>query len=171
MGDDFRYHLQKNSKNIMELNEKVKTAVICDINARLNEQNSDIKFFFNRKNCKLELNLSLSNRLLIEEKSYSMKMMQQENDSIKLRKDQAYIFSEIKLSLSSNKCVSNCFFIEGPGGCGKTTLYTYLLNYHRLKGKIALSVASSGIAAILLPGGRTAHSRFKIPLDITNVST
>jgi hypothetical protein len=30
----------------------------------------------------------------------------------------------------------------------------------------ALAVASSGIAALLLPGGRTPHSHFKIPLDI-----
>jgi ATP-dependent DNA helicase PIF1 len=28
-----------------------------------------------------------------------------------------------------------------------------------------LSVASSGVASLLLPGGRTAHSRFKIPCD------
>ena len=28
-----------------------------------------------------------------------------------------------------------------------------------------MCVASSGIAAQLLPGGRTAHSRFKIPLS------
>lgn len=28
-----------------------------------------------------------------------------------------------------------------------------------------LTVASSGVAALLLPGGRTAHSRFKIPCD------
>ena len=27
-----------------------------------------------------------------------------------------------------------------------------------------LTVASSGIASLLLPGGRTAHSRFKIPI-------
>jgi ATP-dependent DNA helicase PIF1 len=30
----------------------------------------------------------------------------------------------------------------------------------------ALAVASSGIAVLLLPGGRTPHSHFKIPLDI-----
>ena len=34
----------------------------------------------------------------------------------------------------------------------------------RKEGKIALATASSGIAALLLDGGRTAHSRFKIPV-------
>ncbi|ONI30172.1 hypothetical protein PRUPE_1G234700, partial [Prunus persica] len=32
-------------------------------------------------------------------------------------------------------------------------------------------VASSGIASLLLPGGRTAHSRFKIPIIVNNCST
>ncbi|CAN0880775.1 ATP-dependent DNA helicase PIF1 [Linum grandiflorum] len=36
---------------------------------------------------------------------------------------------------------------------------------------IALVVASSGIAATLLPGGVTAHSRFKIPIDVDHSST
>ena len=36
----------------------------------------------------------------------------------------------------------------------------------RATGRIALAVASSGIASILLDGGQTAHSRFKIPFDI-----
>jgi ATP-dependent DNA helicase PIF1 len=33
-----------------------------------------------------------------------------------------------------------------------------------------LNVASSGIESILLPGGRTAHSQFAIPLDISEES-
>ncbi|CAN0897214.1 ATP-dependent DNA helicase PIF1 [Linum grandiflorum] len=41
----------------------------------------------------------------------------------------------------------------------------------RSMGQIALVVASSGIAATLLPGGVTAHSRFKIPLDVDHSST
>ncbi|GJV36392.1 ATP-dependent DNA helicase PIF1-like protein [Tanacetum coccineum] len=36
----------------------------------------------------------------------------------------------------------------------------------RSKGDIVLNVASSGIAALLLEGGRTAHSRFAIPINI-----
>ncbi|GJT37851.1 ATP-dependent DNA helicase PIF1-like protein [Tanacetum coccineum] len=36
---------------------------------------------------------------------------------------------------------------------------------------IVLAVASSGIASLLLPGGRTAHSRFVIPLELVENST
>ncbi|KAL3848720.1 hypothetical protein ACJIZ3_010602 [Penstemon smallii] len=56
------------------------------------------------------------------------------------------------------------FFLDGPGGTGKTFLYRALLANVRSAGGIALAVASSGVAASLLPGGRTAHSRFKLPL-------
>ncbi len=34
-----------------------------------------------------------------------------------------------------------------------------------------LAVASSGIASLLLPGDRTAHSRFKISIDLHDEST
>ncbi|GKA72568.1 helicase-like protein [Tanacetum coccineum] len=36
--------------------------------------------------------------------------------------------------------------------------------------RIVLSVASSGIASLVLPGGRTAHSRFRIPIDLDDES-
>jgi ATP-dependent DNA helicase PIF1 len=58
------------------------------------------------------------------------------------------------------------FFIYRYGGTGKTFLWNTLLANIRNKGKIVLAVASSGIVALLLPGGRTPHSRFRIPLDI-----
>lgn len=60
---------------------------------------------------------------------------------------------------------SPSFFLHGPAGTGKTYLYKCLCSYLRANGKVVLCVASSGIAAQLLPGGRTAHSRFKIPLS------
>ncbi|XP_020972552.1 uncharacterized protein LOC110269208 [Arachis ipaensis] len=41
----------------------------------------------------------------------------------------------------------------------------------RSKGQIMLTVASSGIASLLLPGGRTTHSRFAIPLNLDEFST
>ncbi|XP_021766980.1 uncharacterized protein LOC110731426 [Chenopodium quinoa] len=57
------------------------------------------------------------------------------------------------------------FFIDGPGGTGKTFLYNALYAEIRLMNKIVLPTATSGIAAANIPSGRTAHSRFKIPLD------
>ncbi|XP_021768964.1 uncharacterized protein LOC110733236 [Chenopodium quinoa] len=57
------------------------------------------------------------------------------------------------------------FFIDGPGGTGKTFLYNALYAEVRLMNKIVLPTATSGIAAANIPSGRTAHSRFKIPID------
>ncbi|GAA0149376.1 hypothetical protein LIER_36918 [Lithospermum erythrorhizon] len=57
------------------------------------------------------------------------------------------------------------FFIDGPGGTGKSYLYKVLLAHVRSKEYVALIVASSGIASSCFLGGRTAHSRFKIPID------
>ena len=58
------------------------------------------------------------------------------------------------------------FFLDGPGGTGKTFVENLLLATVRRNGGIALAVASSGIAAILLDSGRTAHSTFRIPIEI-----
>uniref|UniRef100_A0A7N0TYR9 ATP-dependent DNA helicase n=1 Tax=Kalanchoe fedtschenkoi TaxID=63787 RepID=A0A7N0TYR9_KALFE len=58
------------------------------------------------------------------------------------------------------------FFVDGPGGTGKTYLENLMLKSVRDQRKVALAVASSGIAALLLSKGRTAHSRFKIPIDL-----
>jgi hypothetical protein len=41
-----------------------------------------------------------------------------------------------------------------------------LLAQIRSSGKVALAVVSSDIATTLLNGGRTAHSTFKLPLNI-----
>ncbi|KAL6536014.1 hypothetical protein OROHE_012858 [Orobanche hederae] len=58
------------------------------------------------------------------------------------------------------------FFVDGPAGSGKTFLYRALLAAVRSKHMIALAVASSGVSASLLPGGRTAHSRYKLPIIV-----
>jgi predicted ATPase len=63
------------------------------------------------------------------------------------------------------------FFMYGSGGTGKTFVWTTLLSRLRRQGKIMLVVASSGIASLLLLGGRTAHSRFKISIDLHDEST
>jgi hypothetical protein len=72
------------------------------------------------------------------------------------------------------QCIDNgaggLFFLNGPGGTGKTFVYQAISHAIRGQGKIVLCVASSGIASILLPGGRTSHSCFNIPLDVDETS-
>ncbi|GFV90791.1 ATP-dependent DNA helicase [Trichonephila clavipes] len=63
------------------------------------------------------------------------------------------------------------FFLDAPGGTGKTFLIRLILATVRSKNDIALALASSGIAATLLPGGRTAHSALKLPLNIQTIDT
>jgi len=58
------------------------------------------------------------------------------------------------------------FFVDGPGGTGKTYLYKALLATIRSEKKIVVATSISGVAASIMHGGRTAHSRFKIPLTI-----
>ncbi len=64
----------------------------------------------------------------------------------------------------------NCFafFVDGLGSTGKTFFYNCLLSTVRAQGRVAVAVASSGIAALLLDEGRTAHSRFKIHVQSLN---
>ena len=63
------------------------------------------------------------------------------------------------------------YFLDSPGGTGKTFLTNLLLAKVRQQSKIAVAVASSGIAAYNLEGGRTAHSTFKLPLDLAGNET
>ncbi|XP_020272660.1 ATP-dependent DNA helicase RRM3-like [Asparagus officinalis] len=63
------------------------------------------------------------------------------------------------------------YFLYGHGGTGKTYVWKSICTKLRSEGKIVLPVASSGIALILLPYGRTAHSRFKIPIILNEHST
>ena len=56
--------------------------------------------------------------------------------------------------------------VDGPGGTRKTYLYRALLARVRTTYRIAVATATSGIAASIMPGGQTAHSRFKIPIKL-----
>ncbi|CAG8656177.1 8937_t:CDS:10, partial [Ambispora leptoticha] len=77
-------------------------------------------------------------------------------------------YQNILNSVTNNH--GNLFFLNGPAGTGKTFVYNMLAITVHNEGKIALCVAFSGIAALLLIGGRTAHSLFKILININELS-
>ncbi|XP_057762519.1 uncharacterized protein LOC130982500 [Arachis stenosperma] len=82
--------------------------------------------------------------------------------------EQKYAFDKIVTVVYCNK--GGFFFVYGHGGTGKTFIWNLMSAEIHSRGDIVLKVASSGIASLLLPNGRTAHSRFKIPLNITEDS-
>ena len=66
----------------------------------------------------------------------------------------------------NGEAVAKEFILNAPGGYGKTFVFQVIASKIRSEGGIVLCVASTGLAAQNLEGGRTAHSRFKIPIDI-----
>lgn len=82
-----------------------------------------------------------------------------------LNDDQQAAFAEITTAIVTDPQKAH-FYLQGQGGSGKTFLYKTLCYYYRGQGKTVLCVASTGIAALLLPDGRTSHSQFKIPIDL-----
>jgi len=67
---------------------------------------------------------------------------------------------------NNDASVTNAYFIDGSGGAGRTFLYQCLINSCALLGFDVVSVAWTGIAAMLLSNGRTVHSKFKLPLNL-----
>ncbi|XP_042956295.1 ATP-dependent DNA helicase PIF1-like [Carya illinoinensis] len=80
-----------------------------------------------------------------------------------LNSKQRHVYNSVLGKVFSNEAAT--LFVDGPAGTGKTFLYKALLAAVRSRKLVTLATASSGVAASILPGGRTAHSHFKIPLD------
>lgn len=110
------------------------------------------------------------NRMVSEELALDSVALAAHADSIipKLNSDQKRVFDTIMCRVNESK--PGFFFVYGHGGTGKTFLWNALISKVRSEKKIVLAVASSGVASLLLPRGRTAHSRFKIPIDINENS-
>jgi hypothetical protein len=82
--------------------------------------------------------------------------------------EQRILYDDVIDSVNNKK--GEIFFVHSAGGGGKTFVCNTIAAAVRKEESIALCVASSGIASLLLEGGRTAHSRFKIPLQINESS-
>ncbi|XP_076060333.1 uncharacterized protein LOC143036662 [Oratosquilla oratoria] len=105
--------------------------------------------------------------IIRREKSYNKTRLAEEvkEKLTTMNTDQRHCYDTIMERVKNSKNYSNNgFFINAPGGIGKSFLLNALLDTLRSTKKIALAVASSGIAATVLHGGRTAHNMFKIPI-------
>ncbi|XP_042005913.1 uncharacterized protein LOC121754654 [Salvia splendens] len=108
---------------------------------------------------------SSNNRLITDELCYDRKALARKHLIFvsKFTDEQHQVYDTIMSAVNSNH--GGLFFVYGYGGTGKTFIWKTLSATIRSKGYIVLNVAFSGIASLLLPGGRTVHSWFKIPIN------
>ena len=106
------------------------------------------------------------NPLIAEQRDYDPQEQADlaEQHITSLNPDQRLAFDKIISAVTNS--TGEAFFLHGPGGTGKTYLYNTLCYELRSEIKMVLCVASSGIASLLLKGGRTVHLRFKVPIPI-----
>ena len=82
-----------------------------------------------------------------------------------LTKEQRLIFDSVIESFESSD--GQLFFIDAPGGSGKSFTANCIMNHVRMSNSLVLACASSGIAATVLKGGSTAHNKFQLPIDLS----
>ncbi|CAH9146259.1 unnamed protein product [Cuscuta epithymum] len=114
---------------------------------------------------------SIEDTIIHEELKYDKSVMAETHAKLlkNMNEEQRSVYDKIMESV--DKTNGGVFFLYGHGGTGKTYVWKTLSAAIRSRGQIVLNVASSGIASLLLPGGRTAHSRFAIPINVTEDST
>jgi hypothetical protein len=181
--------------NPLRMWEKYKTEMSEDILRTLQRQNPQQQLTFSQQIfnqalvCLEDLCLSMNGKTLgvlglpspqRDENSnhLSHEMLRETNYQIKelaafvakneplLTPDQREVYNAVLTAIKRE--MGGIIFLDAPGGTGKTFIINLLLAKIRQHKKIALAVASSGIAATLLEGGRTAHSAFKLPLNLAH---
>ncbi|XP_076941612.1 uncharacterized protein LOC143611243 [Bidens hawaiensis] len=110
---------------------------------------------------------TLKNKLLMEERYYDReKLLQQHNEYLQsLHPQQRAVYEYVTSCVEANTHV--LAFVYGHGELENISM-DYNSQLCTRSGKNCISCAGSGIASLLLPSGRIAHSRFRIPIELTD---
>ncbi|GJY26770.1 DNA helicase PIF1, ATP-dependent [Tanacetum coccineum] len=162
--------VKNNTPELVLSDEQKKNYCLLYIQHMLLSNNKSLKSIPNMPYPTTKYTMDGYNRLVHDELSYNKDKLKEEHKIlyVTLTEEQNGIYGTIMDSVDKNK--GGMFFIYGYGRTGKTYLYKTMSAACRSQGGIVLNVASSGIAALLLEGGRTAHSRFAIPINVVEDS-
>ena len=176
MSDDFIYQSMKDKVSLRDAidDKKIRNLVLLALDKELNQMGGSITDF-----------KDMPQPVALTEEEKEARVIQDELfDSVKqddfvqiwmplLNPEQSLLCEEIYTAVHSStdsKC-QKIHILNSPGGYGKTLVLKVIAARIRSEGGIVICVASTGLAAQNLEGGRTAHSRFKIPIDILEDST
>ncbi|XP_051167634.1 uncharacterized protein LOC127285579 [Leptopilina boulardi] len=84
-----------------------------------------------------------------------------------LNAKQKYVVDYVLKSVDdfvTNNC--SCVYVDGQGGSGKTFMYNTLWHLLKSRGKNVCNMAFTGIAATLLPNGKTVHKILGLPVPL-----
>ncbi|XP_026439764.1 uncharacterized protein LOC113338595 [Papaver somniferum] len=147
---------RKKRRNLhLDLDEaEFKNLTLIDIEEIMGRNSRTLKEFPSIPFLNKEKQYAYKNKLIDEELAYDTEKLRNEHIRLKngLNTVQREIFDVVRQSIKKGD--GGLFFVYGSG-----------------ESKVVLAVASSGIASLLLPGGRTAHSRLKIPITLEDNST
>ena len=173
MADDFE--TRENGRGLTLSESQKRTMVLLDLKKRLQSWDKDLRLINLEDPTEQELeDISFYNPddypvLIQEELDFDLRDLERivEERKQKFTESQRNVFETVMNALRDNDPVY--IFVDARGGTGKTFVLNALLAAVRLTdgGSIALAVGATGIAANLLLFGRTLHSRFKLPLNIT----
>jgi len=114
---------------------------------------------------------TFTNMLIVDELNYNKDELEKTHVdmSLMLTDEQRCVLDKIMEFVGYED--GGFFFLYGYGGTGKTFIWKILSTAFRLKELIVLNAASCNIVALILPGGRTAHSTLTVPIEINEASS
>ncbi|XP_010473639.1 PREDICTED: ATP-dependent DNA helicase PIF1-like [Camelina sativa] len=168
LAEDIEYN-QRKVLHMPHLNlteDQLKSYTLIEMEKIMHQHDRSLLEYTDMPLPNMELLTDMKNTFINEEMSYNPETERIEHERLyhSLNEEQRMVYNGVLDSIEAGK--GNLYFLYGHGGTGKTYLYTTIISKLRSQNKIVVPVASSGIAALLLPGGRTAHSRFKIPITL-----
>jgi hypothetical protein len=150
--------------------DDLKNLCLIEIDMLLQTNGKSLDKYKRMPQPRYEIAPQYSNRFIADQLCYNKDEMERIHIQLSnlLSDEQRVVYNQIVDSVESGS--GGFFFLYGYGGTGKTFIWKTLSAGLRAKGYIVVCAASSGIASLLLPGGRTAHSSLNIPFLINETS-
>ncbi|XP_031099477.1 uncharacterized protein LOC116003677 [Ipomoea triloba] len=173
LAEDVQFNKRKvlQQEDLCMSDDEKKNLALIEIERLLQSYNKSLKDYPHMPLPNYDDAVLCDNRLLWDELDYDREALLKESQTMErqLTEEQKVVYETVVNDVDHQK--GGLYFVYGYGGTGKTFVWRALSAKIWARGDIVINIASSGIASLLLPGGRTAHSRFAIPIAVTEDST
>ncbi|XP_071695262.1 uncharacterized protein [Rutidosis leptorrhynchoides] len=168
LSDDLKHEVPERlrTNDVDKLTNVLHNLALAKIEIELNRSGATLKNIPNMPFPDYEFINTSCNMLIQDELNYNIADLEEEHRTLcaTMTTEQKVVYDTIIATVDQQ--AAGLYFVYGYGGTGKTFVWKTLAAAIRSRGDIVINVASSGIAALLLTGGRTAHSRFSIPINV-----